>query len=332
NGVNELGREIALRDQAEEGAFGISVREHDAGPDFRAVFKHYASHSSIARIDLLNWCTGADFGAEGSGRFGHGTGDGAHAAHHVAVEALLLVLAAAEQVEKQAECGAGLVGASVFAVDIVSEKQRFYFFGFVVAVEEVTEAASQERDQLRDFGAGDSAKAFARAEQVSPSVERLGAGFGRRLEKKWLQIASQFLEAIVDADESFSVFGRNLAEFFDHLLARRPPGNETAVRERNLERGIARHHAESMIREMVVADDFRAEHAGDVGSRGSSAAGSDFFGDAASADHVAPFQDEGGVSGASEIGGSGQAVVAGANDGRVINRFGAVQHAPDLWS
>src|SRR5208337_4560157 len=144
NGVNELGREIALRDQAEEGAFGISVREHDAGPDFRPVFKHYTSHSSIARIDLLNRGAGADFGSEGSRRLGHRLSDGAHASHNVAVEALLLVLAAAEQVEEQAECGAGLVGASVFAVDVVGEEQRFYFFGFVVAVEEVAKAAREE--------------------------------------------------------------------------------------------------------------------------------------------------------------------------------------------
>jgi hypothetical protein len=91
--------------------------------------------------------------------------------------------------EEQAEGGAGLVRAAVFAVDIVGEKQRFYFFGFVIPVEEVAEAAGKERDQLRYFGGGDSAKAFAGAEQVGPSVEGLRTRFRGRLEKKWLKIA-----------------------------------------------------------------------------------------------------------------------------------------------
>ena len=92
------------------------------------------------------------------------------------------------------------------------------------------------------------------------------------------------------------------------------------VGERDLEGGIAGDHAESVIGEMEVADDFRAEHAGDVGSGGSAAAGCDLFGDTASADDVAALEDEGGVSGAGEIRGSGQAVVASADDDGVVNR------------
>src|ERR1700692_4314253 len=53
------------------------------------------------------------------------------------VEALFFVLAAAEEMKEQAEGGARLVRASVFAVDVVGEEQRFYFFGFVIAVEEL---------------------------------------------------------------------------------------------------------------------------------------------------------------------------------------------------
>ena len=93
-----------------------------------------------------------------------------------------------------------------------------------------------------------------------------------------------------------------------------------AVGERNLEGGIAGDHVESVIGEMEVADDFGAEHAGDVGSGGSAAARCDLFGDAASADDVAALQHEGGVSGAGEISGSGQAVVASPDDDRVVNR------------
>ena len=92
------------------------------------------------------------------------------------------------------------------------------------------------------------------------------------------------------------------------------------VGERDLERGIAGDHAESVIGEMEVTDHFRAKHAGDVRSGGGAAARSDLFGDAASANDVAAFEDEGGVSGASEIGGSSQAVVASADNDGVVNR------------
>ena len=74
----------------------IGVREHYASADFGAVFEDYGAHSAIARIDLLDRAAGADFGSEGPRRFGHGVGDGAHAAHDVSIEALLVVLAAAE--------------------------------------------------------------------------------------------------------------------------------------------------------------------------------------------------------------------------------------------
>ena len=71
-----------------------------------------------------------------------------------------------------------------------------------------------------------------------------------------------------------------------------------AVGERNLEGGITGNHSESVIGEMEVADDFGAQHAGNVRGGGRATAGGDLFGDAASADDVAAFEDEGRISGA----------------------------------
>jgi hypothetical protein len=104
------------------------------------------------------------------------------------------------------------------------------------------------------------------------------------------------------------------------------------VGERNLERGIAGNHTESVISEMEVADNFGAEHAGDIRSGGSAAARSDLFRDTASADDVAAFEDEGGVSGAREVGRSSQAVVASADNDGVVNRVWTAGHAADRWS
>ena len=93
------------------------------------------------------------------------------------------------------------------------------------------------------------------------------------------------------------------------------------VGERDLERGIAGDHAQSAIGEMEVADNFGAKHAGDIRSGGSAAGRSDLLGDTTSADDVAAFEDEGGVSGAREIGSSCEAVVAGADNHGVVNRL-----------
>ena len=59
---------------------------------------------------------------------------------------------------------------------------------------------------------------------------------------------------------------------------------------------------------------------------------SDLFGDTASADDVAAFEDEGGVSGACEIRGSGQADVASADNDGVVNRVRTAGHTADRWS
>jgi hypothetical protein len=87
-----------------------------------------------------------------------------------------------------------------------------------------------------------------------------------------------------------------------------------------------------VIGEVEVADDFRAEHAGDVGSCGSAATGRDLFRDAATAYNVAAFQDERGTSGTRKIGGGCQAVVTSADDYGVKDRICGPRHVVDCWS
>jgi len=131
-----------------------------------AIFENDGVYSAVAAIDLLDWGVGADFRTECSGRCRHGVGDGAHAAHDVSVEALQFVLAAAEQMEEQAERGAGLVRSSVLAVDVVGEEKRLHLFGFVIAIEEVTKASRQKRDELRDFRGRDAAESFGSTKEI----------------------------------------------------------------------------------------------------------------------------------------------------------------------
>jgi len=105
-----------------------------------------------------------------------------------------------------------------------------------------------------------------------------------------------------------------------------------AVGEWNLQRRIAWNHAQSVIGEMQVADNFGAKHARNVRSSGSVAPGSDRFGDAASADNIAAFEYESGISRARKICRRGQPVMACTYDNRVVNRVLDVCHQNDHWS
>src|SRR3982074_3308282 len=98
------------------------------------------------------------------------------------------------------------------------------------------------------------------------------------------------------------------------------------VGERDLERGIAANHPESVIGKMEVADNFGAKHAGDVGSGGSATARSNLFRNTTSANDVAAFEDE------SRIPGSGESVVASADDDGIVNRICTAGHTADRWS
>src|SRR3979411_2134782 len=101
------------------------------------------------------------------------------------------------------------------------------------------------------------------------------------------------------------------------------------VGERDLERGIAGNHPESVIGKMEVADNFRAKHAGDIRSGGGATARSNLFRNTTSPNDGAAFEDESRIPGASEIRGSGQAVVASADNDGVVNRVWTAGHAAD---
>ena len=97
-----------------------------------------------------------------------------------------------------------------------------------------------------------------------------------------------------------------------------PPGNDVAVRERNLDGGIAGNHTQPMVSEAQVGNDFRAQHAGDIRSGGNAATGSDFFGDTTTADDFATLKNQRGESGARQIGGGRQTIVASTDHHSII--------------
>ena len=78
-------------------------------------------------------------------------GDRAHAAHHVSVESLQFVLAAAQQVKQQANGCAWLVRSTMLAINVVGEKHRLHLFGLVVVIEKFAQASGEKGNQLRNL-------------------------------------------------------------------------------------------------------------------------------------------------------------------------------------
>ncbi len=187
--------------------FGSALETTTPARISRAVLEQDAAGPSLADVDAGDGRAGADLGSELAGRRGHRLRDGAHAADHVAVEALELVLAAREEMEQEADRRARRVRAAVLAVDVVREKERLDLLALVVAVEEVAEAPRQERDHAADLVPRDPAKAFADAEPLQDSGEPPGMHVRGRLQKEGLQIAGQSLELVVDPLERPSVLG-----------------------------------------------------------------------------------------------------------------------------
>ena len=325
----EVRGQVGRLDEAEERALGVGVREHERRIDLGAVLEGDAPDAPTAGANASHRRAGADLHAALAAGRGHGLGDRPHPAHHVAHEPLHLVLAAGEEMEEQAEGGARVVGSAVLAVDVVGEDQRLDLLRLVVPVEELAEAAGQERHHLRDLAAADAPEAPRRAEQLAQALDAARARIGRRLQEERLEIASQPLELGVDAHPGLRVLRGDALDLRHHPLALGPPGHRGPVRKGHLQVGIAGHHAEAVGAEVDVADDLGPQHARDVGGGGGPTAGGDLLGHAAAAHDLAALDHQGAQAGAAEVDGRGQAVVARPHHDRVVP---APHHRRDLRS
>jgi len=87
-----------------------------------------------------------------------------------------------------------------------------------------------------------------------------------------------------------------------------------------------RHHSQTVFGQLQVVNYFRAQHAGDIRSSGRATAGRDLFGHATSADNVAALYHQRRESGARQIAGGGQPIVASTHNDRVVDTISACTH------
>ena len=84
------------------------------------------------------------------------------------------------------------------------------------------------------------------------------------------------------------------------------------------ERAVERKNFEAVAREIEVADDFRPQQRDYVRADGKFEAGKNFFGAGGAAENVAAFEHQNFLSGAGEVGGVDEAVVAAADHDYVV--------------
>ena len=242
------------------------------------------------------------------------------------VEALQFMFSPAQQVKKQTDRSARLKRPAMLAVDVVGEKQGLDFIGFIMAIQKVAQTPGQERNELRNFQVGDRPESFGNPKKVRPPLQAVRIDFWRRLQKERLQVMSQLLQLIVHAHKSLSVFERYLAKFAGSTIPVRPPRHDLSIGERDLNCGIARHHAQPVLRQIKIADHFRPQHARNIRGSGHAAAGSNFFRHATTAHDMPTFKDKRRHSGTRQISGGGQSVVTAAHHDRVVTLFGVGSH------
>ncbi len=115
----------------------------------------------------------------------------------------------------------------------------------------------------------------------------------------------------------FGIARRVAIDLAARLVVIVPRGQIVAVVHRR-DRARQRQDLQAVPRQFQVADDLRAQQADHVGEFGEAIAGEDLLGDRRAADDVAALEDHHLLAGARQIGAGDQAVVAGADDDRVV--------------
>src|SRR5271155_791329 len=100
------------------------------------------------------------------------------------------MLSTAQQMEQQADGSARLVGTAVLAVNIVGQEQSLDFVGLVVPIEKFSQAASEKRNESRNFSGRNRSESFDYPKQIGPPLHALSIDLRRRLQEKRLQVAS----------------------------------------------------------------------------------------------------------------------------------------------
>ena len=94
----------------------------------------------------------------------------------------------------------------MLAIHIVGEEHRLDRARLVVAIEKLAQAPRQKRHQLSNFAVRNVPEPRSHPEKFAKAQDAVRADFGRRLEKKRLQIARELFELIIDLHKPLCIF------------------------------------------------------------------------------------------------------------------------------
>ena len=314
--LRELVGKVLRVDELQEAALGIGGRHHDLRVQLVAVLERHAGRAAAVHDHLLDGGAGADLDAER-----------ARGARDRRADAAGAVLREAPGAER--------------AVDLAH-----------VVVQQHVGGAGRARPEER---ADDAARRLGALERIElePLVEQVGRGLrhelGDPVELRFAQaraVLAELQQAAQVAPAERRRIGRHEAEHrLDRLggarhharilvgglgIARRVavdlaarqvvvvPGGEVVAVVQRRDGARQRQDLEAVPRQFEVADDLGPQQADHVRELGEAVAREDLLGDRGAADDVAPLEHHDLLARAREVGAGDQAVVARADDDRVV--------------
>ena len=196
--------------------------------------------------------------------------------------------------------------------------------GFKPLVQEVDGAHGHQLHLVVLVLAGHALKAAADEQQLHQfsGIER--RRIGRHHAQDRLHEAAhglhRFAEFVVSLGVNFRV-PRDLAMRLAVIVD--PP--QIVAAGHGSESAVERQDFQAMAGQIEVANDLRAQQRDYVGAHRELESGKDFFGDGGAAEHVTTLQHQNFLTGAGQVGGRGEAVVASSDDDCVVFRVAVGQ-------
>ena len=313
---HEIRRKLSRIQQTPKGHAGVGVARNDGCAIFVAADQGDARHAARPDQDAADLGVTLDVHAEIAGGPRERPGEAAHAPTHVAPHAPLAPRFA-HDVMKEHVAGAGHRGARHGADDGVGGEGRLELVGLEPAIKQGSRGSGEDLDRVGGCRAETAERSAERQER--PEVAHAGPqDVRRRRRDRRLDEGRHPIEHGFVRREAFGVARAELRDLAAVELGIRSEQERSAVEKRRERRRLPGKHLEPVPGEAQVAHDLLAEEAVDVGCRRDLEAGKGFLGHAGPADQVATLEHEDPQPGTGQVARRHQAVVARADDDRVV--------------
>ncbi len=299
----------------------IHVRDDAARANSLAVLGDHADRAAGLDDHFAHGTGNANLDAALGRGPGHRLRDRAHAADRVAPRSLLAV-DLAEHVVQQHVGGARRVRTRVVAHDAVEAVRRLDRSALEPRVEIISRRLDEQIEQLAPQRHVELCNSFAQAsaaQQFGQSLQPGPVGDVRRsFEHEIAQHIGDPIEPGTIRREALGIARRELRHFL--LGSSRADFQKLAGVQRQEIRQSPLDHAQTVARQVEVADDFRVEQRDGIGGHRIAEAGVELLGHGGAADDRSPLEHRDFEARRREIGGAHQAVVAAADDHRIARR------------